>query len=188
MTLKEIFRLLVDHSLGRILSLLAHWRHQDSRHAEQESFASRYTVLLIEIGRLRSALPQFIRNWISGKSSFVPRNLVGADCRRGFYLDRNRAGGLGPLSPGGVLERAGHHQRGPPTHPHRPVCAPAPSDLFRPYPCDDWVGDGHRQVAMRAGGLPGGGGISASKRRRKNPCSPSNSARLSASTRNTPAS
>jgi hypothetical protein len=119
------------HSVDRIFGLLARWSSQDSCHAATRILRFALHSSAGRDGRLRSAFPQLIWNWVSGKSS-IPAQPHGPDYRHGFYLDGNRAGDLGALPPGGVLERAGHNQRGrPQAHPHWPICAPAPSNLYR---------------------------------------------------------
>ena len=154
MTLKEIFRLLV---IIPWVVFLVYWligaiKTRATR--QQESFASRYTVLLVEtVGYVL-----LFRN-SSGigflGSRVVPRNLVGPIVGSifiwiGIGLAIWARYHLAEYWSARVTIKEDHK-----THPHRTVCAPAPSDLYRPDPCDDWLCDGHRQVAMRAGSLPG---------------------------------
>ena len=158
MTLKEIFRLLV---IIPWVVFLVYWligaiKTRATR--QQESFASRYTVLLIEtVGYVL-----LFRN-SSGigflGSRVVPRNLVGPIVGSIYIWMGIGLAIWARYHLAAYWSARGHDQRGPSTHPQWTVCAPAPSNLYRLDPCGDWLCDGHRQVAMRPGSVPGSGGI-----------------------------
>ena len=95
--------------VDRILRLLDRRRDLKTRATrEKEPFASRFAILFVEIVGYVLDIQQCSAESAFWERRFMPRTLAERHSRRDSYLGGNWAGDLGPLSPGGILEREGH--------------------------------------------------------------------------------
>ena len=138
---------------------------------ESESLASRSAILVIEVIGYLLVFRSSTGFGVLG-TRFIPRSFDHREPWRNSHLVGHRAGDLGPLSPGRILERQGHDQGRPSAHPYRALFSPAPPHLHRPDSGDHWFGPGDRQVAMHPGTLPGGGWVLFQSKDRRNNAHP----------------
>ncbi len=119
---------------------------------KRESFAARYGIMFLEVIGFVLLFRRSADIGFLGQRVIAAQLCYRCHCRRS-HLGGHRAGDLGALASGPVLERTNHHKRRSQTDPHWSVCAPAAPDLFRAGPGGNRLRSRDRSLALRCGSL-----------------------------------